>query len=103
MYEFHHDYIKNKYGNNSRLLFIDTNSLMYKINTEDICEDFRNDKEMFDFSNYLTKSKYYNDSNELVVGKMKDETVAIEEFVGFKPKLYSFLVDDNTEHKKQRV
>ena len=73
MYEFHHDYIKNKYGNNSRLLFIDTNSLMYKINTEDICEDFRSDKEMFDFSNYLTKSKYYNDSNELVVGKMKDE------------------------------
>ena len=52
MYEFHHDYIKNKYGNNSRLLFIDTNSLMYKINTDDICEDFRNDKEMFDFSNY---------------------------------------------------
>ena len=103
MYEFHHDYIKNEYGNNSRLLFIDTNSLMYTINTEDICEDFRNDKEMFDFSNYLTKSKYYNDSNELVVGKMKDETVAIEEFVGFKPKLYSFLVDDNTEHKKQRV
>ena len=73
MYEFHHDYIKNKYGNNSRLLFIDTNSLMYKINTEDICEDFRNDKEMFDFSNYQTKSKYYNDSNELVIGKMKDE------------------------------
>ena len=69
MYEFHHDYIKNKYGNNSRLLFIDTNSLMYKINTEDICEDFRSDKEMCDFSNYLTKSKYYNDSIELVVGK----------------------------------
>ena len=73
MYEFHHDYIKNKYANNSKPLFIDTNSLIYKINTEDICEDFRNDKEMFDFSNYQTKSKYYNDSNELVVSKMKDE------------------------------
>ena len=31
MYEFHHDYIKNKCGSNSKLLFIDTNSLMYKI------------------------------------------------------------------------
>ena len=43
-----------------------------------------NDKEMFDFSNYLTKSKYYDNSDKLVVGRMKDETagVAIETFVG---------------------
>ena len=33
MYEFHYDYIKNKYGNNSRLLFTDTESLMYEIKT----------------------------------------------------------------------
>ena len=74
MYEFHYDYIKNKYGNNSRLLFTDTDSLMYEIKTEDVYEDFSNDKEMFDFSNYSTKSKYYDNSNKLVVGKMKDET-----------------------------
>ena len=39
---------------------------------------------MFDFSNYSTMSKYHNDSNKLVIGKMKDETggVAIEEIVG---------------------
>ena len=56
---------------------------MYEIKTEDVYEDFSNDKEMFDFSNYSTKSKYYNSSNKLVVGKMKDETagVGIEEFV----------------------
>ena len=37
-----------------------------------------------------------------VIGKMKDETgsVAIEESVGLKPKMYLFLVDDNSEHKK---
>ena len=60
-----------------------------------------NDKEMFDFSNYSTKSKYYDNSNKLVVGKMKDETAsfAIEEFVVLKPKMYSYLVDDNREHK----
>ena len=41
---------------------------------------------IFDFSNYLTKSKYHDDSNKLVIGKMKDETggAAIEEFVGLK-------------------
>ena len=59
---------------------------------------------MFDFSNYSAESKYYDDSNKLVVGKMKDETgnVAIEEFVGLKPNMYSFLVDNNSEHKKAK-
>ena len=58
-------------------------------------------KEKFDFSNYLTKSKYYDDSNKLVIRKIKDETggVAIEEFVRLNPKMYSVLVD-NSEHKK---
>ena len=44
MYEFHYDYIKNKYGNNSRLLLTGTDSLIYEIKTEDVCKDFSNDK-----------------------------------------------------------
>ena len=102
MYEFHYDYIKNKHGNNSRLLFTDTDSLMNDIKTQDVYEDLTKDIEMFDFSNYLTKSKYYDDSNKLVVGKMKDETgsVAIKEFFKLKPKMYSFSVDNNSEHEK---
>ena len=92
MYKFHYDYIKNKYDNKSRLLFTDTKSLMYEIKTEDVYEDFSNDKKMFDFSNYLTKSKYYDNSNKLVVGKMKDEAagLAIEEFVGLKQEIFVF-------------
>ena len=60
---------------------------------------------MFEFRNYSAKSKYYDNSNKLVVGKMKDETagIAIEEFVGLKTKMYSYLVNDNSEHKKQKV
>ena len=60
---------------------------------------------MFEFRNYSAKSKYYDNSNKLVVGKMKDETagIAIEEFVGLKPKMYSYLVNDDSEHKKQKV
>ena len=90
MYEFHYDYIKNKYGNNSRLLFTDTDRLMYEIKTEDVYEDFSYNKESSGFSNYSTKSKYYDNSRKLVVGKMKDEAigVATEEFVGLKPKKY---------------
>ena len=78
MYEFHNDYIENKYFNNSKLLFTDTDSLMYEIKTEDIYEDFSNKKEIFDFSNYSTKSKYYDGSNKLVIGKMKDETEVVK-------------------------
>ena len=55
MYEFHYDYIKNKHGNNSRLLFTDTDSLMYEIKTGDVYEDFSSNKEMLNFSNYSTK------------------------------------------------
>ena len=50
MYEFHYDYIKNKYGNNSKLLFTDADSLLYEIKIRDVYEDFSKDKEMFDFS-----------------------------------------------------
>ena len=54
------------------------------------------------FSNYSSKSKYYDNSNKLKLGKMKDETAGavIEEFVGLNPKMYSYLVDDNSKHKK---
>ena len=62
---------------------------MYEIKTEDVYEKFSSDKEMFDFSNYSTNSKYCNSSNKLVIDKMKDETaaVAIKEFVTLKLKM----------------
>ena len=90
---------KNKYDNKSKLLFTDTNGLMYEIKTEGDYEDFSCNKEMFDFSNYSTKSKYCDNSNKFVIGKMKDLTrvVVIEEVVRLKPKMYSFLVG-NSEH-----
>ena len=57
---------------------------MYEIKTEDLYEDISSDKEMLDFSNLSSKSTYDENSNKLVIGKMKDDTagVAIEEFVG---------------------
>ena len=72
-----------------------------KLKPKLVYEDFSKDKEIFDF-NYSTKSKYYDDSNKLVVAKMRNETAGagIEEFVGLKPKIYSFSTDDNSEHKK---
>ena len=57
MYEFHDEYIKNKYDNKSKLLLTDTDSLIYEIKTEDVYDNFCSNKEILDFSNYLTKSK----------------------------------------------
>ena len=74
---------------------------MYESKTEGAYEDFNNDKEMF--SNYSTKSKYYDNPNKLAVGKKKDETirVAIEEFSGLKPKICSYLLNSNKKTKRQ--
>ena len=97
MYDFHYNYIKQKYGDKSHLLFTDTDSLTYEIETDDIYQDFWNDKEKFDNSDYPENSKYYDKSNKKVIGKFKDEThfVPIREFVGLKSKMYSYLTDNN--------
>ena len=89
MYEFRYDYIKNKYGKKLRLLFTDTDSLVYEVETDNIYDNFSKIKEAFEL-------KYYNDSNALVVGKMKDKmgNIAIEEFVELMSKMYSILVRD---------
>ena len=59
---------------------------------------------MFDFSNYSSESKFYEDSNKLVEGNMKYETgsVTIKEFVGLNPKMYSILVWNSSKHRKAK-
>ena len=92
MYNFHYNHIKAKYGSKARLLFTDTDSLCYEVETKDVYEDFWSDKHLFDFSGYDKGSKYWDDTNKKVVGKFKDETdgVPIVEFVGLRSKMYSF-------------
>ena len=56
---------------------------MYGIKTKDVYEDFRSNKEKFDCSNYLTKSKYtkskyFDNLNKLVIGKIKAEIIGVE-------------------------
>ena len=53
MYEFLYNYIKNKYGNKSRQLLTDKDSLMYEIKTEDVYQDFSKDREIFLFHQLL--------------------------------------------------
>ena len=96
MYDFHYNYIKNKYGEKAKLLFTDTDSLTYEIESEDVYQDFWDDKNKFDNSDYPESSKYFDKTNKKVIGKFKDEAagVPICEFVGLRSKMYSYIKDN---------
>ena len=102
MYEFHYKYIKSKFD--AKLLFTDTDSLVYEIKTEDVYEDFYQDKNLFDFSDYPLNSKFFDPVNKKVIVKMKDEFNGriISEFVGLKSKMYSLIGVDDEEVTKAK-
>ena len=96
MYDFHYNYIKEKYGDKAKLLFTDTDSLTYEIEAEDVYQDFWNDKDRFDNSDYPENSPYFDKTNKKVIGKFKDEAagIPITEFVGLRSKMYSYIKDN---------
>ena len=105
MYEFHYNYIKEKYGYKAKLLFTDTDSLMYEIETEDFYKDISGDvKDRFDTSDYPENhpSGIPTGINKKLLGKFKDESGGkiIKEFVGLRAKLYSYKMDEGEEAKK---
>ena len=105
MYDFHYNYIKPKYGDNAKLLFTDTDSLAYEIQTEDFYRDISSDVELrFDTSNYPKDhpSGILTGVNKKVIGMFKDEASGkqIAEFVGLRAKLYSYRVEESYEEKK---
>ena len=68
MYDFHYNYVKEKYGSNAKLLFTDADSLTYNIRTKDIYKDFWADKDKFDFSDYNKNLGFYDPTNKKVIG-----------------------------------
>ena len=77
----------------ANLLFTDTDSLYYYVETEDIEKELFEHKELFDNSDPHYPDKYRNYENQLVIGKFKCEThgSAIIEFIGLKAKMYSYV------------
>ena len=101
MYDFHYNYIKQKYDSKAKLLFTDTDSLTYEIEAKDVYSDFWNDKDKFDNSDYSESSPYFDKTNKKVIGKFKDEAagVPICEFVGLRSKMYSYIKDNQKEER----
>ena len=106
MYDFHYGYILPKYGKNEKLLFTDTDSLFYEIETEDFYKDISNDVEKgFDTSNFPKDHPSgipVGKNKTKIPGMMKDEAGGkiIEEFVGLRAKLYSYKMFEGKEEKK---
>ena len=94
MYDFHYNFIKENFD--AELLFTDTGSLTYEIKSENFYEEFFKWKDLFNFSNYSKDSRFFDETNKKVIGKMKDKfgVIIIEEFVGLKSKVYSMKKTD---------
>ena len=105
MFEFWYDYMKPKYNDNVKLCYMDTDSFIMNIKTNDFYKDIANDVEKrFDTSNYEVNRPLPTGKNKKVIGLMKDELGGkiITEFVTLRPKTYSYLTDDGKEDKKAK-
>ena len=118
MYEFWYDYMKPKDNDNVRLCYMDTDSFVMHIKTNDFYKDIASDVEnRFDTSNYevntsettaeasaLARRPLPTGKNKKFIGLMKDELGGkiITEFVTLRPKTYSFLTNNGKEDKKAK-
>ena len=108
MFDFHYNYVRKKYEDKAELLFTDTDSLMYLIQTEDFYKDINKDiKKKFDTSDYPENSHpsgIKTGVNKKVIGKFKDEAAGkqITHSVGLRPKLYTYKIEEEGEKRKAK-
>ena len=105
MYEFWYDYMEPKYNDNVRLCYMNTDSFIMNIKTNDFYKDISDDVDnRFDTSYYEIKRPLLMGKNKKVIGLMKDKLGGeiITEFVTLRPKTYSYLSDDSKEDKKAK-
>ena len=105
MYEFWYDYVKPKYNDNVKLCYMDTDSFVMNIKTNDCYKDIVHDVyDRFDTSNYGVNRPLPIGKNKKVIGLMKDELGGeiITEFIALRPKTYSYLTDNDKIDKKAK-
>ena len=107
MYEFWYDYLKPKYDNNVGLCYMDTDSFIFHVETEDFYKDISNDVDnRFDMFAYLKDRNrpLAIGKNKKVLRMMEDELCGkiMTEFVALRAKTYSHLDYDGKEEKKAK-
>ena len=93
------------FGENAKFRYIDTDSFIFHVETEDIYKDIveevekRFDTSSFELYRILPKGK-----NRKVIGLIKDKLgeQILKEFVGLRAKTYSYLKGNNDEDKKSK-
>ena len=105
IYEFWCDYVKPKYSENGKRCYMDTDSFIVHIKTDDIYKDIAEDVEKrFDNFNFEIDKPLPIGKNKKVIGLMKDKLGGqiIKKFVGLRAKPYSYLKGNNDEDKKSK-
>ena len=104
MYEFWCNCVKPKYGEEAKLCYMDTNSFIVYIKTDDIYKKIAKDVEtMFD-TNYKLDRRLPKGKNKKVIGLMKDEEGGKinTKSVGLRANTYSYLIEGGSEDKKAK-
>ena len=105
IYKFWYGYVKPKYCEKARLSYIDTDSFILYIKTDDIYKNIVDDVETrFDTSNYELDKPLSTGKNKKVIGLMKGELgrKIMTKFFGLRAKTYSYLIDDGSGDKKAK-
>ena len=102
MYQFYYNIVE-KTWNNNEILYMDTDSLILNIYSEDVYKDMKNIEDQFDFSGYLKDHFLFSEKNKKVIGKMKDElnSKIMTEIICLKAKAYFYKVENEEEEVKK--
>ena len=104
MYETYYDKLQPYFGEKSlHLHYMDTDSFILSVNTNDIIRDLKNLISVFDFSNLDKNNELFSNKNKKVIGKFKIQTprnIWIDEFVCLRSKMYSFKCGDSKNKLK---
>jgi len=102
MYDFFYNHLKKNYNENVSLIYTDTDSLIFQVFCDDFYEDMLKNKHLYDLSEFNKDSKFYDATNNKIIGMFKDECskAPISEFLAIRAKCYSYKCEDNSNIKK---
>ena len=102
MFDFYYNNLKKTYSDKIQLLYTDTDSVIIHVQTEDIYQDMAQNLDDYDTSNYPADHPLFSTANKKVIGKFKDELggKVMAEFVGIRPKMYSYAGQESGKRAK---
>ena len=107
MYETYYDKLQPYFGQEIiQLHYMDCDSFVLSIETQNIINNLKNLEDLFDFSNLDKNHELFSNKNKKVVGKFKIETpenIWIDEFVALKSKSYAFKCGDDSKNKLKGI